>query len=185
MDVNQGKYYSEEYYWDVVEDNVQVWVDVFNRASANNSASFAVVIICGAHQSKMFSEVLKTCAYEDIDEFTWCMTNVGGRNPGPNQRFVQATEHVITARSPKKASQLRMNPIYDLGGANSKCRYNFFFGPDLQRKIRNTKNVVVNPYQRPDWLASSLAVPFVKPYGTAVVFGGSNTNFARPCCCWF
>jgi len=171
MDVNQGLYPLSEYPWDVPEDNPLAIGDVLTKAAANNAISFTIIIVCNVHQSKLYTDVLRSCSYDDIDELTWCKSTVGGRNPAPNERWVHATEHVITARSPKKVGVTRPKADYRNDGENAKARYNFFFGPDLRTKLRTVQNKVVNPYQRPDWLASSLAAPFVKPFGTAVVFG--------------
>ena len=172
MDVNQG---TSGHQWDVKFTDFDFMAAIFNQAVANNSHEFVVIIILDVAQVHGYSEALLQAKFDNLTSITWLKSDVHAvKSVAPTQHYVKATEQILIAKSPAKASTGRGGRKHQYArhfvDSNPKRRYDFFLGPDEPKKEK-FNNDILNKTQKPAWLANYLAKPYVGFGDTALVFG--------------
>ena len=172
MDVNQG---TSGHQWDVKFTDFDFMAAIFNQAVANNSHEFVVIIILDVAQVHEYSEALLQAKFDNLTSITWLKSDVHAvKSVAPTQHYVKATEQILIAKSPAKASTGRGGRKHQYArhfvDSNPKRRYDFFLGPDEPKKEK-FNNDILNKTQKPAWLANYLAKPYVGFGDTALVFG--------------
>ena len=181
MDVNQG---TSGHQWDVKFTDFDFMAAIFNQAVANNSHEFVVIIILDVAQVHEYSEALLQAKFDHLrGQAMQCMPHVmrlslplryAVKSVAPTQHYVKATEQILIAKSPAKASTGRGGRKHQYArhfvDSNPKRRYDFFLGPDEPKKEK-FNNDILNKTQKPAWLANYLAKPYVGFGDTALVFG--------------
>ena len=171
MDVNKG---HTDHAWDRPIEDFGAITALFQQCSANNSNEFQIIIIADYTQVQRFQECLESAQYTDIETVTWVKSQLSPGNPiRKSKRFLRASELIIIARSPSKRQNRIREPnfiAYDDRENHTMERYDFFLGPEKKHLQKHNK-VVLNKYEKPEWLASYLAKPYVKMGDNALVFG--------------
>lgn len=172
MDLNQG---TSGHQWDVKFTDFDFMAAIFNQAVANNSHEFVVIIILDVAQVHEYSEALLQAKFDNLTSITWLKSDVHAvKSVAPTQHYVKATEQILIAKSPAKASTGRGGRKHQYArhfvDSNPKRRYDFFLGPDEPKKEK-FNNDILNKTQKPAWLANYLAKPYVGFGDTALVFG--------------
>ena len=159
--------------WDVSITDFREMATIFRQVAINNAKECHIILIVDICDVSKFRQALLEAQYRDIDILTWVKSDVYQvKSVPPNQRYVRATETILIARSPAKilGERIAEKSRFYIDN-NPKRRYDFFMGPD-QADLQKHNSSILNKYEKPEWLASFLAKPFVKQGDTALVFGG-------------
>jgi len=171
MDTNKS---WTDHSWDNEITNFGALATEFRQVAINNAKHFQIILIVDILQLSKFRIALEEALFRDIETLTWVKSDVHQvKSVPPNQRYVKATETILTARSPAKGASAgcfdKINFQYE--DNNPKRRYDFFMGPDKD-DLQKYRSSILNKYEKPEWLSSYLAKPYVKQGDTALVFGG-------------
>jgi hypothetical protein len=130
--------------------------------AAAKSTNFWVAMYCNHLILSDTVRELSEFGYQNVSVFTWWKHNF---NIEGAMHLLFATEYVVMAwRRGTSGMPCHLD-------ANPSKRHNVFVGPQQRHFHRDGNGNLINPYQKPAYLAYNMCMAFCEPHDTVVVVG--------------